>query len=116
MRFTIVTVVAILLSETAAAAEPLQWVKKPELTFDEKARKWYATFELDALTDVEVAIVDPATNAVVRHLAAAFWGRKHRRRSPRTPVPRSWSGTARTITALPVRQAGSPWSCGSERA
>ena len=58
----------------ATAAEPLHWVKKPTLTFDPQARQGSVTFELDALSDVEVAIVDPQTGAVVRHLAAGVLG------------------------------------------
>jgi len=73
MRFAIVTVVAILFMASAPAAE---WVKNPALTFDEKAGKWIATFELDTLWDVEVAIVDPAKNTVIRHLAAGVPGLK----------------------------------------
>lgn len=80
MRFVLVSVVAILLSETAPAAEPIQWVKKPELTFDEKVKKWYVTFELDALTDVEVALIDPVKTTVIRHLAAGVLG-------PKAPPP-----------------------------
>ena len=77
MRYVILTFVAILFTASAPAAE---WVKKPELAFDEKAGKWYATFELDMLSDVEVAIVDPAKNTVVRHLAAGVLG-------PKAPPP-----------------------------
>ena len=77
MRFAIVTVVAILFTASAPAAE---WVNKPALTFDEKAGKWYATFELDTFSDVEVAIVDPAKATVVRHLAAGVLG-------PKAPPP-----------------------------
>lgn len=80
MRFTLLAVVAILLSVRATAAEPLLWVKKPELTFDDKTRKWYASFELDSLTDVEATLVDPATNTVIRHLAAGVLG-------PKAPPP-----------------------------
>jgi len=77
MRFAIVTVVAILFTASAPAAE---WVNKPALTFDEKAGKWYATFELDTFSDVEVAIVDPAKATAVRHLAAGVLG-------PKAPPP-----------------------------
>ena len=80
MRFVILTVATILLFEAVPAADQLRWVKKPELTFDEKTQKRYVTFELDALTDVEVAIVDPVTNTVVRHLAAGVLG-------PKAPLP-----------------------------
>jgi len=46
MRSVIATAIVILLSAPCSAAEPLKWVKKPELTFDEKAGKLYPTFEL----------------------------------------------------------------------
>jgi len=75
MRSVIVTGL-ILFSASASAAEPLKWVKKPELTFDEKAKKWHVTFELETLSDVEVVIVDPEKSTVVRHLAAGVLGPK----------------------------------------
>ncbi len=80
MRFLCATVVMILLAASATAAEPLAWVKKPELVHDPKAGKWVVTFELDALCDVEVAIIDPQSGAVVRHLGAGVLG-------PKAPPP-----------------------------
>ena len=79
-RFVLLSSVVLLFSTAVPAVEPLQWVKRPELTFDEKAKKWYATFELDALTDVEVALIVPVKNTVIRHLAAGVLG-------PKAPPP-----------------------------
>ncbi len=76
MRYVFVAAVAILFSSYT----PAELLKKPALTYDEKASKWYATFELDTLSDVDVAIVDPAKNIVVRHLAAGVLG-------PKAPPP-----------------------------
>jgi DNA-binding beta-propeller fold protein YncE len=76
MRHLYVGFLAILLAQAAVAAETLKWVQKPELTFDEQNKKWTVTFELDSLSDVEVAIVDPKTTTVVRHLAAGVLGLK----------------------------------------
>ncbi|MDA1017162.1 MAG: hypothetical protein O3A00_22230 [Planctomycetota bacterium] len=42
--------------------------------------KWFVTFELNALADVELALIDPVTNTVVRHLAAGVLG-------PKVPPP-----------------------------
>ncbi len=89
-RFTFALVVAFQIAQSAPAAEALRWVKKPDLTFDAKAKKWYATFELDALTDVELAIVDPATSIVVRHLAAGVLG-------PNVPPPLAPNSVAQKI-------------------
>lgn len=55
-------------------AESLRWVQEPALTFNETEKKWWVTFELDKLADVEVAIVDPGDSSVVRHLAAGVLG------------------------------------------
>ena len=77
MRCVVIAIVVIFTAGNAHAAE---WVKKPALNFDEKAGKWYVTFELDTFTDVEVAIVDPAKSTVVRHLAAGVLG-------PKAPSP-----------------------------
>lgn len=46
----------------------------PQLEFERADGSWWATFELNRLTDVEVAIIDPATSLVVRHLAAGVLG------------------------------------------
>lgn len=80
MRSLFVVSVALLVAVDASAGGPLRWVRKPELTFDTTAGTWYATFDLDALTDVEAALVDPATSRVVRHLAAGVLG-------PKAPAP-----------------------------
>jgi DNA-binding beta-propeller fold protein YncE len=75
-----VTLVALLLTGAATAAETLTWVKRPELHFIEKTKKWEVTFELDALCDVEVAIVDPENLSIIRHLGAGVLG-------PKAPPP-----------------------------
>ena len=77
MRFIVMAFMAAFIAGPASAAE---WVQKPALTFDQKAQKWYVTFELDTFTDVEVAIVDAAKSTVVRHLAAGVLG-------PKAPPP-----------------------------
>lgn len=84
-------------------ADTVKWVKKPELTFDEKAKTWHATFELDSFADVEVAIVDPKTSTVVCHLAAGVLG-------PKAPPPLVGNSRAQKIAwdgkddyGLPVR-------------
>lgn len=79
MRFILAAFMVIACS-ASVSAEPLKWVKKPGLTFDKKAKRWHVTFELDAYTDVEIAIVDPAKSTVVRHLAAGVLG-------PKAPPP-----------------------------
>lgn len=71
---------AVLFAQTAVAAETLKWVQKPELTFNERDKKWTVTFELDSLVDVEVAIVDSDKSTIVRHLAAGVLG-------PKAPPP-----------------------------
>ena len=90
MRFTIVPVLAILLSGAAHFAEALEWVRKPALAYDERARKWYVTFELDALSDVEASIIDRQSGRVVRHLAAGVLG-------PNPPGPLMANSLAQTI-------------------
>ncbi len=80
MRFLSATAVIVLLAASATAAAPLAWVKKPELTRDPKTGTWSVAFELDALCDVEVAIIDPRSGAVVRHLGAGVLG-------PKAPPP-----------------------------
>lgn len=77
MRTVVITIFCVLFPVSASATE---WVKKPSLTHDAKAGKWYAEFELDSFSDVEVAIVDPAKATVVRHLAAGVLG-------PKAPPP-----------------------------
>jgi DNA-binding beta-propeller fold protein YncE len=80
MRRFFVGFLAVMLAQTATAAETLEWVQKSELTFDERDKKWTVTFELDSLADVEVAIVDPRKSTVVRHLVAGVLG-------PTSPPP-----------------------------
>ena len=77
MRANVIVVLCVLFSGSASASD---WVKKPSLTRDAKAGNWYAEFELDVFSDVEVAIVDPAKATVVRHLAAGVLG-------PKAPPP-----------------------------
>lgn len=92
MPFGIALSISALLHTAAAhATAPLRWVKPPELTFDEKAGQWLVRFELNALTDVEVAIVDPAKSKVVRHLAAGVLG-------PKAPPPLQLNSCAQKIT------------------
>ncbi|MEQ8791271.1 MAG: hypothetical protein RIC55_33725 [Pirellulaceae bacterium] len=68
------------LARSAVAAEMLHWIQKPKLTFNEQEKNWNVAFELDSLTDVEVAIVDREKTTVVRHLAAGVLG-------PKAPPP-----------------------------
>lgn len=75
-----IAVIAVLISGNVPAAETPQWTQKPTLTFHEQEKSWTVTFELESLTDVEVAIVDPASSTVVRHLAAGVLG-------PQSPPP-----------------------------
>ncbi len=70
----------VVLMHAVVDAETLKWVRRPELAFDAQAKQWQVTFELDELTDVEVAIVGPDKSAVVRHLAAGVLG-------PKAPPP-----------------------------
>ena len=74
MRIVLAVVVAIQCSASTFVADPLRWVQKPGLTFDKGAKKWQVTFELDSLSNVEVAIIDAKTGTVVRHLAAGVLG------------------------------------------
>lgn len=80
MQPRLVLFCAILLAASATAAEPIKWIQQPQLTFDNKRNRGIVTFELDSFTDVEVAILDPKTNTVVRHLAAGVLG-------PKAPSP-----------------------------
>ncbi len=64
----------VLLAQTAVADQAPKWIKRPELIFDEQAKQWQVTFELDSPVDVEVAIVAPDESTVVRHLAAGVLG------------------------------------------
>jgi hypothetical protein len=38
-------------------AERIKFVHKPQLSFDEQSKKWHVKFEMDSLSDVEVAMV-----------------------------------------------------------
>ena len=73
-----------LLAQSAIAETP-KWIHEPELTFNKQGNNWIVEFELDSLTDVEVAIVDPEKNTVVRHLAADVLGAK----APPPPIANS---------------------------
>jgi hypothetical protein len=64
----------LLFSATAFAQPTLQWKQAPQLIFERNGPGKWATFELNRLADVEVAIIDPATSLVVRHLAAGVLG------------------------------------------
>lgn len=75
-----VSLAAAPLGPTDQARTPLKWVKPPELTFNAMTKKWDVTFELESLSDVEVAIVDPKKSTVIRHLAAGVLG-------PKAPLP-----------------------------
>lgn len=70
----LLAILPLLLSATAAAQSSLQWVKTPQLVVEREGRSGWVTFELNQVTDVEVAIVDPTTSVVVRHLAAGVLG------------------------------------------
>lgn len=74
MRFLLLAAFVWLLPTTSSAQPSLQWVKPPQLVVEPKGRSWWVTFELNRLTDVEVAIVDPAASLVVRHIAAGVLG------------------------------------------
>ncbi len=79
IRFSLIFL-TLLIARTAGAGETPKWVQHPELNFDKQSKQWVVTFELDSTTDVEVAIVDPDTSQVVRHLAAGVLG-------PKAPSP-----------------------------
>ncbi|MBA4187403.1 MAG: hypothetical protein C0467_05220 [Planctomycetaceae bacterium] len=103
LKYLCMVVVAAFLGGVTSAAEPPKWVKKPELTFDEKAKNWLVTFEIDTLSDVEVAIVDPTKSKVIRHLAAGVLGPKAP--PPLVPGSRSqkieWDGKDDDRTPVP---------------
>ena len=65
---------ALLLGALGWAAETIQWVNKPILTFEERSKNWHVAFELNSPSDVEVAIVDPDP------LRRVSWGQKFRPR------------------------------------
>ena len=74
MRFLLLAAFVWLVPTTSSAQPSLQWVKPPQLVVEPEGRSWWVTFELNRLTDVEVAIVDPAASLIVRHLAAGVLG------------------------------------------
>lgn len=74
MRTASLAILAVLLAGPAFAQPNLQWVKSPQLVAEKDGSSWWASFELSRPIDVEVAIVDPKTTRVVRHLAAGLLG------------------------------------------
>ena len=76
MSRILVGFMTVFLAQAIATGQTSKWIQEPELTFDEQDRRWYVTFELDSLTDVEVEIVDRKQSTVVRHLAAGVLGSK----------------------------------------
>lgn len=71
---TVLAILSLLLSATVYAQSSLQWVVAPQLVLEREGQAKWASFELNRLTDVEVAIIDPVTTIVVRHLAAGVLG------------------------------------------
>jgi hypothetical protein len=57
----------------ASFAQAVDWAAAPGFT-RVAPDEWHVVFEVDEYTDVEVAIVNPATSEVVRHLAAGLLG------------------------------------------
>ena len=78
MKCYFAAIVVVLLAQATALAEELAWVQKPSLNYEDNT--WVVTFELESLSDVEVAIVDPVDSTIVRHLAAGVLG-------PKAPPP-----------------------------
>ncbi|MBL8027536.1 MAG: hypothetical protein JNL74_14040, partial [Fibrobacteres bacterium] len=69
------TVAALILSFTLpSASAELTFIQKPILSKSDSG--WNVSFEMSAETDVEVAIVDTATDAIICHLAAGKLGAK----------------------------------------
>lgn len=62
------------------SADSIKWIKEPSLVFDTKEKKWWVSFELSKLTDVEIAIVNSTDFKVICHLAAGVLG-------PNSPLP-----------------------------
>jgi DNA-binding beta-propeller fold protein YncE len=79
-----------LLVQGALSAERIKWIHKPQLSFDGQSKKWHVEFEIDSLSDVEVAMVDPADSTIVRHLAAGVLG-------PKAPSPLKPNALAQRI-------------------
>ena len=65
--------VALVSALLASFAQAVDWAAAPGLT-RVAPDEWHIAFEVDEYTDVEVAIVNPATSEVVRHLAAGLLG------------------------------------------
>ncbi len=61
---------AVLLAQASPAAETVEWVQEPKLSFNKPAKTWTVMFELGSLSDVEVAIVAPGkpTTRGARHI------------------------------------------------
>lgn len=72
----VASLLVVFCSSVSRAAETVAWVSKPKLSVDAASKRWHVTFELDSLCDVEVAIVDPKSGDVMRHLAAGVLGAK----------------------------------------
>ncbi len=72
--------ICLLLLPALCLADTPKLVKGPTLSAADGGKSWTVEFELDRATDVEVAIIDPASGAVVRHLAAGVLG-------PSAPAP-----------------------------
>lgn len=81
----------VVLLSAAFIASPLwalDWIKKPAM--EKAGDKWTISFEMDELTDVEVAIVN-AKGKVVRHLAAGVLGKN-------PPPPLKADSKSQTLT------------------
>lgn len=78
MRTLLAGLLVVAIPPISSAADVLKWVKKPVL--QREGQTWTVQFELDSLTDVEVAIIDAESSKVVRHLAAGVLG-------PQAPPP-----------------------------
>lgn len=74
MRRTFLLTCLTLLFPALGLADASKMVSGPTLTHGQDGKSWVVEFELSQASDVEVAIVDPATGAVVRHLAAGVLG------------------------------------------
>ena len=68
---TVVAALSMVLTITNSLSA-MQWVQKPSLTKD--GAQYKVSFEIDELTDVEVAIIN-SKGEVVRHLAAGVLGK-----------------------------------------
>ncbi|QDU98965.1 NHL repeat-containing protein [Lignipirellula cremea] len=100
-RNLVAVLFVLLLASAMIAAEPVQWVSKPALTWNEQNQQGTVTFELASLTDVEVAIIHPATGEIVRHLAAGVLG-------PQAPPPLVANSRAQRIVWDGADDYGNP--------